>query len=180
MLWRRLDLPGHESAQLLGQASGWQVNGTAVFLHDHNPCRLDYQILCDEAWQTRSAKVSGWVGDKIVDIYLTVDSAQRWHFNGKECDQVEGCIDLDLNFSPSTNLLPIRRLNLEVGQAAAVNAAWLRFPSFRLERLEQVYHRLSETTYRYESNGGRFVAELQVNTESIVVEYPHLWVAELS
>ena len=69
------------------------------------------------------------------------------------CPAVAGCVDLDLNFSPSTNLLPIRRLNLSVGQEAAVRAAWLRFPSFILEPLEQLYRRVDATTYRYESAG---------------------------
>jgi hypothetical protein len=41
-------------------------------------------------------------------------------------------------FSPSTNLLPIRRLNLGVGQAAKVQAAWLRFLGFTLESLPPV------------------------------------------
>lgn len=37
------------------------------------------------------------------------------------------CVDIDLNFSPSTNLLPIRRFDLSVGASAIVRAAWLRF-----------------------------------------------------
>lgn len=35
--------------------------------------------------------------------------------NGVDCPAVAGCTDIDLGFSPSTNLLPIRRLSLEVG-----------------------------------------------------------------
>jgi hypothetical protein len=91
---------------------------------------------------------------------------------------VAGCIDLDLNFSPSTNLLPVRRLGLSVGQRAGVNAAWLRFPSFTLEPLEQVYQRLSEDTYRYESAGGRFTRELSVNQAGFVTHYPGFWQVE--
>jgi hypothetical protein len=44
-----------------------------------------------------------------------------------ECGAGEGCLDIDLGFSPSTNLLPIRRLTLAVGEAATVRAAWLPF-----------------------------------------------------
>jgi hypothetical protein len=101
-----------------------------------------------------------------------------WFLNRIECPEVAGCIHQDLNFSPSTNLLPIRRLDLAMGQAASVNAAWLRFPSFSLEPLEQVYRRLDATSYRYESAGGRFVTELQVNADGFVIEYPHLWAIE--
>lgn len=178
LLWRRLDQPGHESARLVHQPPGWQLTGAAVFTHDRHPCRLDYQIWCDSAWRTRSAQVAGWVGDETIDLELKVDAAQRWFINGKECSAVEGCIDLDLNFSPSTNLLPVRRLNLAIGAAGIVKAAWLRFPSFSLEPLEQVYRRLDAASYRYESAGGRFVTELQVNAAGFVIEYPDLWLME--
>jgi hypothetical protein len=86
-------------------------------------------------------------------------------------------VDLDLNFSPSTNLLPIRRLRLDVGQEAAVRAAWLRFPGFTLEPLEQRYRRTADDAYRYESAGGAFVRDLTVNDEGFVVRYPGLWEA---
>jgi len=178
ILWRRLDRPGHESGRLFLRGSQWNLTGTAVFANGDQPCRLDYMVLCDSRWQTFSGKISGWVGSQIVEVELSVDSAHRWCLNGSECSAVAGCIDLDLNFSPSTNLLPIRRLNLAVGQEAAVRAAWLRFPGFTLEPLEQLYRRVEASTYRYESAGGRFVADLQVNTAAFVTHYPNFWQAE--
>lgn len=78
----------------------------------------------------------------------------------------------------ATNALPIRRLGLAAGQAAEVRAAWLRFPSFALEPLEQVYRRTGDATYRYESAGGRFVADLEVNAAGLVIHYPGFCQAE--
>jgi hypothetical protein len=178
ILWRRLDRPGHETARLVHQSSGWYLSGSAVFFHEQQPCRLDYQIRCDADWRTTFAQVTGWVGDETIAVEIKVDAAQRWYLNGEERLEVEGCIDLDLNFSPSTNLLPIRRLNLAVGEAATVKAAWLRFPSFQLEPLEQVYRRLDANAYRYESAGGRFVTRLEVNTAGFVINYPNIWMKE--
>lgn len=178
ILWRRLDRPGHESARLLSQDSHWHITGTAVFAEDREPCRLDYLVICNSGWETVSGKVTGWVGNEIVEVDLAVHSDHRWRLNGTERPEVAGCIDLDLNFSPSTNLLPIRRLNLAIGQGAAVRAAWLRFPGFTLEPLEQFYRRIDPTTYRYESAGGRFVAELQVNDVGLVTLYPDVWQRE--
>lgn len=178
ILWRRLDQLGCESARLFFQDSCWHLAGTAVFAHNKQPCRLDYTIVCNSAWQTLSGKVAGWVGNEIVEIELAVDSDRRWRLNGKECPAVAGCIDLDLNFSPSTNLLPIRRLNLAAGQEAQVKAAWLRFPSFALEPLEQSYCRIDATTIRYASAGGAFVAELEVNETGFVTNYPNFWHAD--
>ncbi len=61
MLWRRLDQPGMESARLVVLETGWSLAGTAVFLHQASPCRLEYQITLDAGWETRVARVTGWV-----------------------------------------------------------------------------------------------------------------------
>ena len=178
ILWRRLDQPGHEFACLSYQEATWCLSGSAVFTYQQQPCRLDYQVVCDAQWRTLSGRVTGWADSATVDMALSVDAARRWWINGTECPAVAGGVDLDLNFSPSTNLLPIRRLGLAIGQSAEVQAAWLRFPGFTLEPLAQLYHRLDVTTYRYESAGGAFVTELQVNTAGFVTHYPSFWHVE--
>lgn len=178
ILWRRLDHPGHESARLFSQNDSWLLQGTAVFIYAKLPCRLDYHVVCDSDWRTRDAVVAGWLGGTSIAIELGVSADQHWQLTGNYFPQIAGCVDLDLNFSPSTNLLPIRRLNLGVGEQMEVRAAWLRFPSFELEPLVQVYRRLDETTYRYESAGGRFVTELLVNSAGFVTKYPDFWEME--
>lgn len=178
ILWRGVFFAGHESCRLLYAGGAWYLERTAVFVHEQRPCRLDYQIVCDKAWQTLSAQVEGWLGTTSIDIQIKTGSNRRWQLNGMEQPDVTGYTDIDLNFSPSTNLLPIRRLGLAIGEASDVKAAWLRFPSFSLEPLAQQYRRLDELTYRYESAGGQFVAELKVDPSGFVVDYPGLWQAE--
>jgi uncharacterized protein len=116
-----------------------------------------------------------------IDLTISVDAKLRWLLNllnGTERAAVEGSTDLDLGFSPSTNLLPIRRLALAVGEEAKVSAAWLPFPSLEFEILPQVYGRVTEPTYRYESRGGSFVRTLEVDATGFVTSYPGLWRAE--
>ncbi|HEX6068930.1 MAG TPA: putative glycolipid-binding domain-containing protein [Longimicrobiaceae bacterium] len=178
MLWRRLDHPGHESAWVLPAGEGWQLTGTAVFEHEGQPCCLEYTVECGPDWVTRSARVRGSAAGAVVDLKIEADPERRWRVDGAERPEVEGCLDIDLNFSPSTNLLPIRRLDLAVGEQASVRAAWLRFPSFSLEPLQQRYHRLDGGLYRYESGGGRFTADLLVDESGFVTRYPGVWEAE--
>jgi len=175
ILWHGLYWPGHEAARLLVGAAGRQLEGSAVFAHAGAPCRLDYQITCDAGWQTRHVVVQGWVGERTVRQEIVVDAQQRWWVNGDAAPAVAGCSDIDLNFSPVTNTLPIRRAQLAIGAEFAVTAAWLRFPSFVLEPLDQVYQRRAEHHYHYTSGGGSFVAELTVNAAGLVVDYPQLW-----
>lgn len=151
------------------------LEGCAVFSEAGRPCRLDYRIECDAAWRTRAARICGWVGDESIALDLAADGARRWTLNGASCPAVAGCDDLDLSFSPSTNLLPLRRARLAVGQQVVVRSAWLRFPGCALELLEQTYERLGESTYRYVVVGGAFSATLEVDDVGLVVDYPGLW-----
>jgi len=178
IIWRRIDLPGHEAARLFFREPTWELAGTAIFSYHQQPCNIDYRIICNSEWQTRSASVVGWVGNTSIVTEITVDAGQSWWLNGKEIREVAGCIDIDLNFSPSTNLLPIRRLNLSVGKEAKVIAAWLRFPGFNLEPLDQLYRRTELATYHYESAGGRFVTDIKVNDTGFPTLYPNIWERE--
>lgn len=178
VLWRRLDLPGHEIATLNELNHGWMLSGTALFSSEQGSTRLDYSVVCDSGWRTNSAQINGVIGSRRVNLTVIVDAGRRWHLNGVACGVVQGCLDIDLGFSPSTNLLPIRRLALAVGEEAAVRAAWLPFPSLDFALLPQVYRREAEMTYRYESNGGAFMRMLEVNAVGFVTSYPGLWQAE--
>ena len=113
-----------------------------------------------------------------LDVAVGVDASRRWTLDGRSCLALQGCDDIDLSFSPATNLLPLRRTRLGVGARVSVRAAWLRFPAVALESLDQTYERVSESRYRYESGGGSFVAMLETNTVGFVTHYPGLWQLE--
>ena len=178
-LWRRLDQPGHELSSLdIGEDGAAILRGTAVFVEEGEPTLVTYEVACNAEWRTSKAHASGSLGSRAFDVTLAVDSAGMWTLNGKHISAVDGCIDVDLSFTPATNLLPIRRLALPVGASAPVRAAWLRFPELTVEVLEQTYHRTGKTRYAYESDNGAFRAELEVDDAGMVVHYENLWKAE--
>jgi hypothetical protein len=175
ILWQRLDLPGHEVAELRAHGDGWTLEGTALLAHMGRPCRLTYRIECDAAWQTRSVQLSGQLGAQPASLDLARGPDGEWTVDGAAAPTLAGCSDVDLGFSPSTNQLPIRRLRLAPGERAEVRAAWVRFPALTVEVLEQVYTRIGERRYLYESAGGAFRRELDVNDEGFVIDYPDFW-----
>ena len=179
IIWRRLDTPGHEWAQGLSDETGSRFHGTSIFLDEGRPCYLEYLIECDPDGETASVEVVGEVGDDFIEIEILVDDNGVWTMNEEVISDVAGCVDIDLNFSPITNTLPIRRLDLEVGASQEVEAAWLRFPSFKLERFEQSYTRVDQYIFRYESRHGYFKRDLTVDEHGIVTNYPGLWTEEL-
>jgi hypothetical protein len=178
ILWRRLDLPGHEIASIFREADGWRLIGVAVLAESGRPCRIEYDIRCDVQWKTRRCVIVGHIGEQRVSLDVERSTSGVWSIGGAAMTALDGCDDIDLGFSPATNLLPIRRLALPIGAQSIVRAAWIRFPELTAEVLEQTYARLSADRYLYESAGGAFRRELQVDAFGCVIDYPGLWHAE--
>ena len=151
-LWRRLDVPGHDACRLDELEDGWRLHGAAVFRLDGAPARLDYFVDCDRAWRARTASVEGWVGAQEIAITIAHGADGRWLLDDVPVPGLDDCIDVDFGFTPATNLLQLRRIDLAVGDAASVPVAWLDVPSNTLERLEQRYRRLTDATYDYASH----------------------------
>ena len=177
ILWRRLDVPGHDACRLEGGAGGWRIEGTAIFREAGATARLMYQVTCDPAWQTQHGSVSGWIGDRSVKLHAA-HSAAGWTLNGVSVTGLDDCVDLDLGFSPATNLLTVRRLALAIGQAADVPVAWLDVDAGTLSRLPQRYQRRDADTYFYESPTVAYAGLLVVTPAGFVATYPGLWEQE--
>ena len=139
---------------------------------------LAYEIACDSSWRTSHAHVHGYVGERSIDVEIGA-SAGVWHLNGAVADAVAGCVDVDLGFTPATNLLSIRRLALEPGGAADVRAAWFDISTSGLQPLDQRYERRGEASYWYEAPAFGYAAELDVLPSGFVRRYPGLWDAAL-
>jgi hypothetical protein len=181
LLWRRRDAPGAEHFLMWETAEGPQLEGTAVVALDGVPLCAHYNITCSPSWETRAVRVTLARGATVRALDIAVDDRYRWRLDGRHIDALDGCRDIDLGVTPSTNSLPIRRLALSVGEQREVTAAWIRFPELTLSPLPQCYTRTGERRYQYESRGGAFVAQLEVDDLGLVTRYGEFWerVAEL-
>jgi len=175
VLWQRRDVPGLEHATLLQDGHEVWLEGTVVASVNETPLRVEYSVLCGPDWATRTVRVASTFATAARELVLTRDRAGRWWRDNEEVSAIAGCVDVDLSVTPSTNTLPIRRLGLAPGDGRDVTAAWIRIPELAIEPLPQRYVRIGERRYRYESRGGAFVAELDVDDEGIVIDYPPAW-----
>jgi hypothetical protein len=174
LVWRRLDLPGAEYFELR-QADGWSLEGTCVLADEGGPSQASYTISLRDDWSTERVEAFVRDGNGERSIQLEADGERRWFEGDKEVPGLRGCVDVDLGVTPSTNTLPIRRLNLAVGETRAIDAAWVRFPNLSVEHFPQRYTRLATDRYRYESLDSGFTAELDVDELGLVVRYEGLF-----
>jgi hypothetical protein len=182
MRWRRVDVPGREEARVERTHDGWRLTGELDVEETGTAAHLRYTIDCDARWRTRSATIDGEVNGGSIRFALASDADGHWWRDGTPLPDLDGALDVDLGFTPATNTLPIRRLELDVGAHAPVLSAWLRFPELRLERLAQRYTREAELVYRYDAlgDGEPFAARLDTDALGRVLVYEGLWQAELA
>jgi len=175
MRWRRLDLPGLDEARLSREPESWHLEGHAEFVEDGNRWELGYTVTCGTDWVTTGAVVKRHSGRAAIEANVVRSATGGWTLNGVPVPAVEDCIDVDLAFTPATNLLSLRRLDLAVGQEAEVVSAWLTFPDFALIPLRQRYRRTSQERYDYSAPDLPFAGILTVDPEGFVLDYAGLW-----
>ena len=141
-------------------------------------CQLQYEVLADASFRTTRAHVAGQVGSRDVLLSIRCGRGGKWTVNGAKQPGLGGCVDLDLGFTPATNLLPIRRLALRVGQEARPNTVYLDIPSIRLRVIPQHYQRVARDAYAYASPVHGYRATLQVSRHGAVVDYPEVFALE--
>lgn len=174
LLWSSTELHSTEHFVLTERATSSTLAGVAVLDGGGVPGHATYRLEVDATWRTRDAEIEV-VGARDVHLRIEVDDA-RWTIDGLLRDELEGCLDVDLGWTPATNLLPIRRLGLEIGEIGRLDAAWLRYPELDIVRSTQEYERVDEAAYVYRSAG--FEALLHTTSDGIVTRYgDDLWFA---
>jgi hypothetical protein len=174
-MWRTVGKEGLERGELLQAEQHWIMSGTILRLADTGPAEVKYEIITDVRWSTRTTNVSyrDDRGNKELQITRGDDG---WYANGKRLQLSGDCIDVDLAWSPSTNTLPIRRLNLDIGaDSGPLTAAWIRLPELAVEPLQQTYERTGPRAFRYGSRDGSFKANLTVDDNNLIVDYEGVW-----
>lgn len=171
--WHRLDVPGHDAARLRQTAHGYELLGQSVFLDARGPTALRYVLALRPDWSTLEGHITGFIGQRPIDTHI-VRSTEGWTLNGTKYELAE-VVDLDLGFTPATNLSQLKRSSLAINEAASFDVAWLEAGEEKLRRLPQVYRRITEYNYDYNSPTVGYHATIVLAPSGFVAVYPNLW-----
>jgi uncharacterized protein len=174
-LWQRLDVDGLDACIVDRAGDDFRLSGTAVFLSDGAPAKLDYLVTCDGQWFTTSASISGWVDRQAISCEMVKSPESGWVINGQTVAGLDGLHDVDLGFTPATNMNALNRLGLEIGATVQTTAIWLDPGDWAVKPLVQTYHRMSTTIYSYASPVHDYSAHLEVDSFGLIQSYPGLW-----
>jgi len=181
-VWRCNEPKSLELATIDRTDQGFELSGDVAVDDNNISSTINYQINVDHMWATRSVSVTVKRGGAMrSQLQLEVNETHEWSIRRASGEsfihqpEFDGLVDIDMSCTPATNLLPIRRFSLAIGESHETTAVWITFPGLEIQKLPQRYTRLTAREYRYESFLTGFEAVLQVDDFGVVDRYADVW-----
>ncbi|WP_433631418.1 putative glycolipid-binding domain-containing protein [Halomicrococcus sp. NG-SE-24] len=171
---------GIESLHLIEDSAGVDAESVVVSSINGESFRVRYEIECDRHYRVQRVSVST-LGRESKSISLRADREGNWtDGQGETVSRLNGCTDVDISVTPFTNTLPIRRLELDQSESTEIETVYISVPDLRVETASQKYICLDPLDedggrYRYESISSGFKAELPIDSDGLVIDYPELF-----
>lgn len=177
IIWEFVPWPGIEHLRLTVRDDGVVADGLVVGVDEGAAFRARYEVRCDAAWRVREVRAALLDGG---EIHLMADGTGHWTTaDGEPRPDLAGCLDVDIRVTPFTNTLPIRRLGLRQGESAELAVAYVALPALDVTPVRQRYTCLAAEPdgglYRYESLTTGFRADLPVDADGLVLDYPGIF-----
>lgn len=172
--WRPAEGNGLEHLEVRAEKSMIVARSVVIGEYEGTPFGVRYRAICDKRWTTREIAIDTADGRS---IRFTSDGRGRWRDAKRRRPEFDDCIDIDLAGSPFTNTLPIRRLGLDAKHGRVeFSMLWFPFDTFEPFVDRQRYTCLRPgQRYRFEAADGSFSADLPVDQDGFVLDYPTLF-----
>jgi uncharacterized protein len=179
VVWSAWDAPGLGHLHLEMHNDGVVADSIVIGVTEGRPFRVAYEVRCDVGWRVRAVRV-GVPRSEASDVELLSDGRGNWtRPDGRDVPELRGCIDVDISVTPFTNTLPIRRLSLAPTESAEVSVAYFEGTELQAWPELQRYTCLEKSEggglYRFLSLDGGFTADLPVDADGLVLDYPGLF-----
>jgi len=157
---------------------------------DPAPFRVDYRLEAPDRFVTRELELTATAEGWRRHLLLRHDGSGGWSAEVEDDGEVPGgpwdgelpdlsrSRDIDIQNSPLTNTMPIRREGFLEGGSGEFLMAFVLTPTLRVETSRQGYEHIraadGAAVVRYLSLDGDFRADLELDADGLLVFYPRL------
>ena len=136
----------------------------------------EYTIKLDLQWNVREFEIEFHVSDHQHAFHLIADTAGNWtDKSGTAYPEFKECTFIDITLTPFTNSLPINNLRMTIGESREFDLIYIDVLEAQMRIDRQKYTKLSSNNYRFENDGGKFTADITVDEDGFVIDYPKLF-----
>jgi hypothetical protein len=170
--WRPAEGVGLEHLTLRGTEAGLRAEAVTVGERGGRPYGVSYVVDCDPGFAVTAFTVATTDGRRLA----MERRSGSWHdAAGTRLPAFDACLDIDFSGTPFTNTLPIRRESWRPGTSREFAMLYIPFDSLQPQIDRQIYTCLEPRLFRYQAADRSFEAELPVDEDGLVVDYPHLF-----
>lgn len=171
MLWTSVEEPGTEYLALWADQHGYGARGIYTGVYHGEPVTAAYRLGITTDWRVHRLEATWGVGGWSRSLQLRSEAPGVW--SGQAAGpEIQGCTDVDIGWTPFTNTLPIRRLRLAPGESRELTVLYLSPADLAVRPLRQRYTHLGDGRWRYESLASGYTADLTVDRDGLVLDYP--------
>lgn len=135
---------------------------------------VDYHLTIDINWNILEFSIESEVNT--VKNRLTGKKQQdNWEINGNINPDFKGFQYIDISLTPFTNTLPVNKLKLPENRAQEIEVIYIDVLNHQIRPAQQRYTRTSSDRYLYENIQSDFKAEIVVDENGLVIQYPELF-----
>lgn len=178
--WASIPGPGVEQLRLRLDPVENVAHGLVMGVEDGEPFRLQYKIKWGSNWRIRKVALEAQTMAGLAERSLKSDGRGNWQGDqGEPLPELEGCFDIDISVTPFTNVFPVRRLELAPGKSAEIKVAYIAAPALAVKPVTQRYTCREQGKGRhvvtYEGYPSGFKADLPLDADGLVLDYPELF-----
>ena len=165
--WRHWDLDTDDTLTLRWENEAWTAMGEIG--HE----KVSYVVRLSPTWQVRQFLLFRDASDP--DLWLGTDGGGRWgEMNGAHRPDLDGCHDIHLSCTPFTDTIPIRRLQLDVGDSTELSTAHIDVTTLGVVPERRRFEHIAGRRWRITHVESDVAVEVDVDQYGLVHDHPGL------
>lgn len=163
--WQTWDGEADEVLTLRWENEGWTASGEV------GRERVQYVVRLSPLWHVRQFLLFRDMEQP--DLWLATDGHARWgEMNGAHRPELDGCHDLQLDCTPFTDTLLIRRMPVEVGDQVELPVIAIDVETLAVHPVRRRYARVAPRTWRADDVAAGTSRTFDVDRYGLVLDDP--------
>ncbi len=174
IIWKGSYYQSMEYCNLIQDESGNEIQSTIIGYHEQQIFKVEYHIHTNNTWEVVSVNIDMQLNDT-PEIIILENKDGIWYLNNKPEPSFKDIAYIDISLTPFTNTLPINGLIFENNKPQTIDVIYFDLLEKEIKPSKQIYARLSTDKYLFQTYDGSFKAEIKVDGQGLVTDYPQLF-----
>lgn len=174
IIWTGIYYHSIENCLLTNSDLGNEIISTIVGNYERQIYKVDYHLKTNKDWETTFLTLRTRF-DNSEELTTLEKKDGIWLLNNKPNAELKNVFDIDISLTPFTNTLPINRLKLKNNKRKIIEVLYFDILSKEVKPVKQIYKRLKADLYVYENYDKSFKADIKIDEQGLVFDYPELF-----